>query len=102
MGRGASFMPNRTIPVAYVTKWAATAGIVIYRDVEVSEGEYLWTKYQSISPNQWTDDRNVAEGRWRQAIIKAATAAEKKASRLREMASKAPPYTDRSKRREGW
>jgi hypothetical protein len=88
---------KKTVPVAYVTKWATTAGILVLRDVELSDVApgSLWHLHGHIRPSDWTEDRVTAEGRWRQAMAKTADAAEKKAKRLRAAAALAPKYTER-------
>jgi hypothetical protein len=87
---------KRIIAVAYVTKWAATRGIVVYRNVSVSEGGYLWTGWQAIPECHWSENAQTAEGRWRQAIQREAQKAEKRAAALRDMLVRTPKYMDRS------
>lgn len=61
---------RRTVPVAYVTKWATTRGIVVVRDAEITDGGYYWTGSLCIPSSQWTEDRAEAERRWRKAMEK--------------------------------
>ncbi len=86
---------KKTVPVAYVTKWATTEGITIFRDAEVTASGALSLRYIWVPPAHWTEDRATAEGRWRKAMSKAADAAEKKAKRLRAAAALPPKYTER-------
>lgn len=92
---------RETVPIAYVTKWAATRGIIVYRDASISERGYLWTGFQSIPPREWTEDKASAEARWRMAVMKSAQNAEKKAAKLRASLTRAPKYVDRATREKG-
>jgi hypothetical protein len=86
---------DKRIPIAYVTKWATTRGILVIRDGGVSEGGYLYCGFISVPQSHWTEDRAVAEGRWRKAMQKAADLAQKKADRLRSAVALSPKYTER-------
>lgn len=83
---GAQVTERKTVALAYVTKWAATRGIVVVMDAETGTtdnfGTYLWLHHSLVGPNHWTDDLNVAERRWREAVKKAQKAAQKKAKAL--------------------
>ena len=92
-------MSERTARVAYVTKWAVTRGILVEHDRRVSEGGYLHIGFSAVPSSQWTEDKVVAEGRWRQALSKAAASAERKAMNLRVAMTKAPPYEERTRKR---
>lgn len=87
---------ERVVPVAYVTKWATTDGISIFRDGEVTESGALRLRYAWISPAHWTEDKQVAESRWSKTMSKAADAAEKKAAKLRSAVALPPKYTERA------
>lgn len=83
---------TKTIPVAYVTQWATTRGIRIIHNGEVSKNGYLYCGFISIPQSAWTEDRIVAEDRWRKEMTKAADVAQKKADRLRAAVALPPKY----------
>ena len=89
-------MKKTIVPVAYVTKYATTAGILVVRGAERSGmfPERLWLNHGHILPSDWTEDKAEAEMRWHAALLKAAAQAEKKAARLRAAASHAPKYSE--------
>lgn len=87
---------RKTIPIAYVTKWATTRGIIIVRDAEVTEHGALYGRNCLYVPaSQWTEDKEEAVDRWHASLLKAAASAEKKADALRAAASFTPKYTER-------
>lgn len=74
-------MSERIVKVAYVTKWAG--GIEVWRNACVSEMSYcrhdnFFRNGRSVGPKHWTEDRAVAEERWRANRNKDIKAAEKK------------------------
>lgn len=87
-------MSTKTIPVAYVTKWAASSGITVIRDAVTTESGAL--KKQRgllyVLAKDWTTDKAEAEKRWRVAVTKAATLVRRKAERLESEAMGAPKY----------
>lgn len=85
---------KKTVPVAYVTRWAATRGIVVMRGRSVSDSGRLWDGFHAHSPKDWTTDKDEAERRWRLAVTKAGMAARRKAEALLDMALGAPKYDD--------
>lgn len=85
----------KPVPIAYVTRWAATRGIVVMRGATLTDAGRLWDGFHSHAQSDWTIDRTVAEGRWRKALAKAASAAQKKADNLRAAAILPPKYTER-------
>lgn len=64
---------KRIIPVAYVTKWAASRGILVVHSGEYvprdgGDDGYLSKGVLFVHPNNWTDDKDVAVSRWRKAL----------------------------------
>jgi hypothetical protein len=87
---------KRTVPVAYVTKWAVTRGILVVKNATTAgdDGEYLRNSRLFAGPTQWTEDREVASGRWRKAMEKARVAAARKAAKLADRFVQPPPFTE--------
>lgn len=76
-------MSERIAAVVYVTKWAGP--IWVWKDAKVSVSGYCYhagygkgMNYQSVNSMHWTEDRAVAEERWRANRNKDIKAAEKK------------------------
>lgn len=90
---------RRKVPVAYVTKWATTRGILVVRGAETYE-TYLTKKdpgvHLFVGAKQWTEDKDEAETRYRAALKKAHVSAVKKAASLKGRMSTAPVYEDES------
>jgi hypothetical protein len=93
-GCGAQVTERKTVRLAYVTRWAATRGIVVVMDAEVyrppgaTDGREYLTKHGTNlfeMSGHWTDNLDVAERRWREAVKKAHKAAQKKAKALGEL-----------------
>lgn len=87
-------MAREAIPVAYVTKWAKTAGIVAFKDA-VRSGTYpdhLWYKQNLITPKHWTTDKATAEERWRQAVETEAKRLKLAAKKYEALAKGSPVY----------
>lgn len=84
----------KTIPVAYVTKWAKTAGITVVPNAETSDTfpEYLRFYGGLIGPKHWTTDKAVAEERWRQAVETEARRLKLAAKKYEALAKGAPVY----------
>lgn len=88
-------MPDRIVPVAYVTKWATTAGIRIVRDGEATElGSLMKRGGLYVHKNHWTEDKAEAEARYRAQIDAARQSAERRAEKLEALYKAAPKYTE--------
>lgn len=87
---------RKTVPVAYVTKWAATRGIVVKRDAVKSDNfpDHIRMGHALIRPEQWTSDKAEAEVRYRKALAAKADAATKQAKRLIAAMSAPPKYEE--------
>lgn len=88
-------MAREVIPVAYVTKWAKTAGILTWKDAELSEGGYLYKKGKwmvSANAKHWTTDKALAEERWRQAVETEAKRLKLAAKKYEALSKGAPVY----------
>lgn len=86
---------RRTIPVAYVTKWATTVGIRVVRGAEVTERGALFARGGLyVTPNHWTEDKAEAEARYRALFDAARQSAEKKVRKLEALYKAAPKYTE--------
>lgn len=92
---------RKTVPVAYVTKWAQTMGILVWKDAELSEGRYLYRQkrkgdvsHVSVSANHWTTDKAVAEGRYLAALKKQEKALVQKLKSVRQAWSDGPRFTE--------
>lgn len=73
---------RKVVPLAYVTKWAATRGIVVVKGAEVTVTGALVRGHLFAPANQWTEDKFVAEVLWREAVERSQKAAQKKAKSL--------------------
>lgn len=88
-------MSDRKVPLAYVTKWAATKGILVVRDAETySEGKYLTKGALFVWPKDWTEDKEYAEERYRAALKRKAAAALAQVGRLEAAALATPKYEE--------
>lgn len=87
---------TRVVPVAYVTKWALTAGIKVVKNAEKTEGGGLYRNRPTLwaSRWEWTEDREVAKERWRKALEKEHRRLVLKAGELRERMIEPPPFTE--------
>lgn len=87
---------RRTVPVAYVTKWATTRGIVVVRDAERSESfpECLILRVGFMHQREWTEDRAEAERRWRKAMEKERARLVKKQAALAQALKDGPRWED--------
>lgn len=88
-------MAREVIPVAYVTKWAKTRGIVTWENAERTEGDYLYSRGAwrcQATKNHWTTDKAVAEERWRQAVETEAKRLKLAAKKYEALAKGAPVY----------
>ncbi len=82
---------ERVVPLAYVTKYAEARGIIIVRGAS-THGEYLVARPMFVGPNDWTEDKALAEQRYIAAMKRALKSAEKRAAKIREAIAAAPPY----------
>lgn len=85
----------KTIPIAYVTKWAKTQGILTWTDAKASDGGYLYRAGKwmvSATSKHWTTDKAVAEERWRQAVETEAKRLKLAAKKYEALAKGAPVY----------
>jgi len=88
-------MTREVVPVAYITKWAKTAGILTWTNAELSEGGYLYKRGKwmaSTNAKHWTTDKAVAEERWRQAVEKEAKRLKLAAKKYEALSKGAPVY----------
>lgn len=89
-------MSERKVAVAYVTKYAETRGILLLKDVEISENGYCYCGFVSAGPKEWTEDRAVAEARYRAALLRARNLAEEKMKRIQAALDGPPKYEEKS------
>lgn len=87
---------RKRVPLAYVTKWAQTKGILVVKDGEVYAEEKYLTKgsFLFVRARDWTTDKAVAEERYRAALLKASEAAFKKHKALVDAINAPPKYTE--------
>jgi hypothetical protein len=89
-------MAHSIIPVAYVTKWAKTTGIITVPNPELamafSDGQHLRFAGGYIPPKHWTTDKAVAEERWRQAVETEAKRLKLAAKKYEALSKGAPVY----------
>lgn len=87
-------MTREVIPVAYITKWAKTAGIIAVPNAETSPTfpESLRFSCSLVQPKHWTTDKAVAEERWRQAVETEAKRLKLAAKKYEALAKGAPVY----------
>ena len=88
-------MAREVIPVAYVTKWAKTVGIAVWRDAEKTVSGYLYKKGKwmvSTNAKHWTTDKAVAEARWRHAVETEAKRLKLAAKKYEALSKGAPVY----------
>jgi hypothetical protein len=86
------------VPVAYVTKWAVTRGIVVWKDAKETESGWLYPKkgWMGVAFKQWTEDKAIAEERYREALLKASQGAFKKMKAMEKAINAPPKYTEES------
>lgn len=90
-------MSERNVPVAYVTKYAETRGILVVKDARTNdEGVYLVKRPLFISPKEWTEDKAVAEDRYRAALRRALNSAEERVKRIQDALDAPPKYEEES------
>jgi hypothetical protein len=85
---------ERIIPVAYVTRWAATEGIRIVRGAEVTDRGALFARDLYVNAKDWTEDKTEAEARHRAKIEAARKAAARMLKALEVLAMAAPKYAE--------
>jgi hypothetical protein len=81
------------VKIAYVTKWALTRGILVFRDVECSNATGLLRVYRDgwlnmIGAQHWSVDEGVARSQVEVMRTKALETARKKVARLEKFAVK--------------
>jgi hypothetical protein len=91
---GGLMSERRVVPVAYVTRWAATTGIRVVRDAEETVGGYLSKKMLFVGRNDWTEDKAEAEVRYRAKIDTARKSAQRKVEKLTALYKAEPKYTE--------
>jgi hypothetical protein len=87
---------RKKVPLAYVTRWAATRGIEVVRDGQCSEmfpDHFRWNG-SLIHPNHWTTDKAEAEKRYRAALTRAYQSSMRKAKTLKAAINAPPKYTE--------
>lgn len=90
---------GRVVPVAYVTKWALTAGIKVVKNAEEVSGTdygsvYLKKGHMFVTAKDWTEDREEAMERWRKAMTKEHMRLLNKAEDVGKRLLQAPPFTE--------
>ena len=87
-------MAREVIPVAYVTKWAKTQGIVEWKDAYTLGSGILFSRVvtHAIIFKHWTTDKTVAEERWRQAVETEAKRLKLAAKKYEALSKGAPVY----------
>jgi hypothetical protein len=91
-------MAREVIPVAYVTKWAKTRGVVVWENALVTgagavvSSNYGRGSHAYVSAKEWTTDKAVAEERWRQAVETEAKRLKLAAKKYEALAKGAPVY----------
>jgi len=81
------------VKIAYVTKWALTRGILVFRDVECSEITGSLRVYRDgwlnvIGAQHWSSDEGAARSQVEVMRTKALEAARKRVARLEKFAVK--------------
>lgn len=89
-------MSERKVSVAYVTKYAETRGILVVKDAEISKGGYCYSGFISVGPKEWTEDKAIAEDRYRAALRRSLKSAEEKVKRIQAALDAAPKYEEES------
>lgn len=88
-------MSKRKVPVAYVTKYAGTRGVVVVRDAYTDEdGRYLVKRLLVISPNDWTEDKSIAEELHRADLKRELNSFEEKVNRIQAALDAPPKYEE--------
>lgn len=91
---------KRIVPVAYVTKWAATKGILVVRGAEAVQRDGHDDAYLSkgfklfVHPAHWTEDRAVAVALWRRALKNKRKSHEKAIAKIEKALAGEPPFTE--------
>lgn len=83
------------VPIAYVTKWSVSSGILVIRDGLVSEGDYLRKGgFLFVTPKHWTTNRDTAISRYEAELLKARKAAERKLAALDKRIARGPAFVE--------
>lgn len=71
-------MAGRVVPVAYVTKWAGGIRVLRHHSTSDHNPSYLRLSAGRLAgPSEWTEDRDVAIGRYVKALRKRVASAQK-------------------------
>lgn len=92
-------MTARVVPIAYVTKYAETRGIIVVRGAETGGPmeEYLSVGNSVYGPKDWTEDLAKAQHRYVANLRRALINTAKRAKALNEkLAARTPPLEDKS------
>lgn len=89
-------MSERTVKVAYVTKWAGS--IAVWRGAK-TDGHFLTheaglMRGGMVNKDHWTEDRTEAERRWRENRSKEIKAAERKLNAAAKALRDGPTWDD--------
>ena len=86
---------RRTVPVAYVTKWAVTRGILVVKESRRCSNErYLYFKGNAVPPAHWTEDKAEAERRWWKAMEAAQKRLERQEANLAKALKAGPKWEE--------
>jgi hypothetical protein len=92
---------KRVVPVAYVTKWALTRGVLVVRGASLMLGadhnfanDYLKKGHLFVGRKHWTENREEAVTRWRKALEKEHKRLLNKAEDVGKRLLEAPPFTE--------
>lgn len=83
------------IPEAYVTKWALTRGIVVWKNAIRCRDGYVYpdARYmEQVGAKHWTESKPIAETRWRDTVKKEAARLKAAAAKYEALAKGAPVY----------
>ena len=82
---------GRIVPLAYVTKYAESRGIITVRGARTDEtGCYLVASLMFVRPGDWTEDKAVAEKRYTATMKNILKVAERWIARIRAAIAAAP------------
>ena len=91
-------MTARVVPIAYVTKYAETRGIIVVRGAvtDAPTVGYLTVGKTVYGPKDWTEDLVKAQHRYVANLRRALTNTQKRAKALSEkLAARTPPLEDK-------
>lgn len=91
---------HRDVPVAYVTKWATTRGILVVKGAETHVGQngavYLTKGALFVDARHWTEDKDEAERRYAAALKRRERALGENLKAIRQAISDGSRYTEES------